>query len=64
MVCPKKVLAISAQLNNSGYFPAYQGRPELCVLCAVCCTMCPDAAITITEIADPCQCAAENDRAK
>ncbi|MBT8340278.1 MAG: ferredoxin family protein, partial [Desulfatitalea sp.] len=24
MVCPKKVLAISDQLNPRGYFPAYQ----------------------------------------
>ncbi|MBR9979979.1 MAG: 4Fe-4S dicluster domain-containing protein [Desulfatitalea sp.] len=56
MVCPKKVLELSDQVNNMGYFPAYQARPEDCILCAICCTMCPDVAISITEKADaePC----------
>ena len=49
MVCPKKVLEISDQVNSHGYFPAYQARPDDCVRCAICCTMCPDVAISITE---------------
>jgi 2-oxoglutarate ferredoxin oxidoreductase subunit delta len=49
-VCPKKVLEISATVNTRGYFPAYQARPEDCVFCAICATMCPDVAITITEV--------------
>ncbi len=47
-VCPKNVLEVSEQVNTKGYFPAWQARPEDCVVCAICCTMCPDVAITIT----------------
>lgn len=47
-VCPKKVLEISKKINTKGYFPAYQARPEDCIKCAICCTMCPDVAISIT----------------
>lgn len=53
MVCPKKVLELSDKVNALGYFPAFQARPEDCVLCAICCTMCPDVAISITEC-EPC----------
>jgi len=49
-VCTKKVLEVLDQVNTKGYFPAYQARPEDCIYCAMCCTMCPDMAITITEI--------------
>jgi 2-oxoglutarate ferredoxin oxidoreductase subunit delta len=49
MVCPKKVLELADKVNALGYFPAYQARPQDCVLCAICCTMCPDVAISITE---------------
>lgn len=52
VVCPKKVLEISRQVNAKGYFAAYQARPEDCIKCALCCTMCPDVAISITECAD------------
>lgn len=52
IVCPKKVLEISEQVNTKGYFPVYQARPEDCIHCAMCCTMCPDVAITITEVAE------------
>jgi 2-oxoglutarate ferredoxin oxidoreductase subunit delta len=44
------VLEISNEVNTKGYFPAYQARPEDCIFCALCCTMCPDVAITISEI--------------
>lgn len=46
-VCPKKVLAISQEVNTKGYFPVYQVSPQDCVHCATCCIMCPDAAISI-----------------
>ena len=49
-VCPKNVLEISSDVNVKRYFPAYQARPEYCIFCAICCTMCPDVAITISEI--------------
>ena len=48
-VCPKKVLDISGDVNTRGYFPVYQARPEDCIFCSVCCIMCPDVAITISE---------------
>lgn len=52
MVCPKKVLEISTDVNTKGYFPAYQARPKDCIHCTACCMICPDVAITITEIAE------------
>ena len=52
IVCPKNVLEISNKLNTKGYFPAYQARPEDCIHCAICCTMRPDVAITISEIVE------------
>ena len=51
-VCPKSVLELASELNTKGYYPAYQARPEDCIYCATCCRMCPDVAITITEVAD------------
>ena len=51
-VCPKNVLELMTELNAKGYFPAFQARPEDCIYCAICCTMCPDVAITIDETAD------------
>jgi 2-oxoglutarate ferredoxin oxidoreductase subunit delta len=51
-VCPKTVLELANELNAKGYYPAYQARPEDCIYCATCCRMCPDVAITITEVAD------------
>ncbi len=50
VVCPKKVLEISDQVNTKGYFPAYRAHPENCIYCAMCCTMCPDVAISISKI--------------
>ncbi len=52
IVCPKKVLETSNEISSKGYFPAYQAHPEDCVFCATCCRMCPDVAITITEIVE------------
>jgi 2-oxoglutarate ferredoxin oxidoreductase subunit delta len=49
--CPKNVLEISGEVNLKGYFPAYQARPEDCIFCAICATVCPDVAITLNEIA-------------
>jgi len=48
--CPKNVLEISEEVNTKGYFPARQARPEDCIHCAICCTMCPDVAIAIRAI--------------
>jgi len=51
-VCPKDVLEISNKINMKGYYPAYQARPEECIVCAMCCMMCPDVAITIVWVED------------
>lgn len=51
-VCPKNVLELMQELNAKGYFPAFQARPEDCIHCAICGTMCPDVAIAIEETAD------------
>ena len=51
-VCPKNVLEISSEVNAKGYFPAFQACPEDCIHCTMCCVMCPDVAITITETED------------
>lgn len=51
-VCPKNVLEISSEVNTKGYYPAYQARPGDCIFCSTCCIMCPDVAITITQIAE------------
>jgi 2-oxoglutarate ferredoxin oxidoreductase subunit delta len=45
-------LEILNKVNSKGYFPAYQAHPEDCNHCAMCCVMCPDVAIEITEIAE------------
>lgn len=52
-VCPKNVLEISPDVNAKGYFPAFQARPDDCIHCTMCCIMCPDVAITITETEEP-----------
>ncbi len=51
-ICPKNVLELSREVNTKGYFPVFQARPEDCVYCAMCCVMCPDVAIGITENAE------------
>jgi 2-oxoglutarate ferredoxin oxidoreductase subunit delta len=50
--CPKDVLEISDKVNAKGHFPVFQARPEDCIYCAICCTMCPDVAINIVEEQD------------
>jgi 2-oxoglutarate ferredoxin oxidoreductase subunit delta len=51
-VCPKKVLELASEVNTKGYFPAFRARPDDCIHCAICCNMCPDVAITISESED------------
>jgi formate hydrogenlyase subunit 6/NADH:ubiquinone oxidoreductase subunit I len=48
----ENVLEISTEIDGKGYFPIYQARPEDCVFCAMCCEMCPDVAISISQDVD------------
>jgi 2-oxoglutarate ferredoxin oxidoreductase subunit delta len=46
--CPKNIIALDAdKLNAKGYHPAGITKPEDCIACAFCATMCPDCAITV-----------------
>ena len=46
-VCPRRVLEMSAGLNDQGAHYAVAARPEACTGCLNCARMCPDAAIEI-----------------
>lgn len=45
--CPKGVLAVGKEVNQKGYQYIIAEKPELCVGCAICAQMCPDAAIEV-----------------
>ena len=45
-VCPKKVIIISRESNQSGYFPAQTDNVG-CIACGHCAMVCPDAAIEV-----------------
>ena len=46
-VCPKKILALSKEINSKGYHPATVTDESACIGCALCARMCPDCAITV-----------------
>lgn len=46
-VCPKKLLALSGEINSRGYHPIAITEQEKCIGCAFCARMCPDAVITV-----------------
>lgn len=45
--CPEGVLAMSEELNRSGYRVACMKHPESCTGCALCAQACPDIAIEV-----------------
>ncbi len=47
MTCPKGVLAVGEAVNQKGYPVVYPAKPEECIGCALCATICPDAAIEV-----------------
>ncbi|HWI82989.1 FAD-dependent oxidoreductase [Ramlibacter sp.] len=48
-VCAPGVFTRSEQFNASGYQPALAARPERCIGCLNCLSVCPDFAIAITD---------------
>lgn len=45
--CPQKILGMSDELNNKGYFYAKMVDPGRCIGCAICAITCPDWAIEV-----------------
>lgn len=45
--CPKKIVALSEEINIKGYHPAHCTQQEQCIGCAFCARMCPDCVITV-----------------
>lgn len=45
--CPVKIIRLSAEFNNTGYFPALVDDMEKCTGCAMCAEMCPEIAIEV-----------------
>ncbi len=48
--CPTDVLAVAAEPNSWGYYPAEQIAQEKCIACGNCFAVCPDVAITVFKI--------------
>ena len=52
-VCPEKLIAVSANLNQKGYYPAEFTESNMpkedrkCTGCATCAIICPDVAIEV-----------------
>ncbi len=49
LVCPKKIISMSEELNELGYYVAGvdNENQKNCVGCGFCFRMCPDSVITI-----------------
>lgn len=45
--CPNKVLRISKESNNNGYFVVEIFQPDKCRPCANCAVICPDCVIEV-----------------
>jgi 2-oxoglutarate ferredoxin oxidoreductase subunit delta len=47
VACPAKVIAMSRDLNQKGYFYAYAAEQPRCLGCRLCAITCPDVAIEV-----------------
>ena len=59
-VCGPDVFARSDEFNASGYRPYLAANAENCIGCLRCLYICPDFAITITDLRESCRTAAES----
>lgn len=50
--CPKRVLAMSEEINDKGYFFASVVKPADCTGCKFCALTCPDVAIEIAVLTE------------
>lgn len=49
--CPTHVLSLQPkEVNNRGYHYAFMNSPELCIGCAGCAMVCPDACIEVYRV--------------
>lgn len=48
--CPKKILALSEEINSNGYHPVYCINMDECIACKSCATICPDLVITVYKL--------------
>lgn len=47
--CPKKVLAMSREINDKGYFFSSVVNQAVCIGCRFCAFTCPDVAIEVAQ---------------
>ncbi|MDE6853676.1 MAG: 4Fe-4S dicluster domain-containing protein [Muribaculaceae bacterium] len=53
VACPCDVLQLQPkEVNDRGYHFAYASKPEACIGCAACATVCPDACIEVYRVVD------------
>ncbi len=45
--CPQRVLDMSKDINQKGYFFATPAKQNQCIGCQICAITCPDVAITV-----------------
>ncbi len=53
VACPADVLSLQPkEVNDRGYRYAFAAKPEACIGCAACATVCPDACIEVYRVVD------------
>lgn len=45
--CPRKIIALSQEINGLGYHPARVADQSKCTSCGLCARICPDCVITV-----------------
>ena len=47
VACPVQVLALAGEVNGKGYNYSQMVRPDDCIGCASCASVCPDSCIAV-----------------